>query len=463
MTDFSAIVTTLGQAALAASAGGAPLALTHMQIGDGNGAPTVPSASQTTLVRQVDQIPIDSVTLDPSNPNWLIVRAIVPTSSGPYTIREIGVRSATGDLIAVANYPATLKALGTQGVMTDLTIEMVIAFVGAANVTLTVDPAGLASRAWVINYVAERAPPAFASEAEHVAGERSDRMAHPAGVSAMMTSRIAAALRVRPPIQLPFNGAGLGQVLADMGGQRIHADLSARPLTQVMLPPLTGGGAVPEGWNCSFVFSGRVQSYGTAYLDAPGLTVLRQGGYEHDRFQLGGGFETLQVVARGGNWDIDTFSDPPRDLNQRLGNEGGYGDPPTPDSEAGWHVVPLAVRAGGPVFGGSGGTLLAPLSGKYELMLHLDVSTLAGAAGTPVVSMGFAAVDEPGSGPSDFWQLVRTFSVPPGQRLAVREMTTLNVPAGVMFKPMMALALSGAANVQVHRPSCHFVIKYLGR
>lgn len=132
--------------------------LTHIALGDGNDNPVVPAEAMTALVREVQRLPITSITVDAANPNWLIVEAVVPAEIGGWTVREIGLiggRGAGNKLLAVGNFPATYKPLLAEGAAKDLVIRLIVQVSNAGAVTLTVDPAVvLATRQTVINAIA---------------------------------------------------------------------------------------------------------------------------------------------------------------------------------------------------------------------------------------------------------------------------------------------------------------------
>lgn len=134
---------------------GVPLALSHLAVGDGNGLPVTPIESMTALVREVHRVPLSALNSDPENPNWLVVEAVLPSSVGGWTVREIGLFDADGQLIAIGNFPDTYKPLLSEGSGRDLLIRMIVETSNADQVTLTVDPGVvLATSQTVINAVA---------------------------------------------------------------------------------------------------------------------------------------------------------------------------------------------------------------------------------------------------------------------------------------------------------------------
>lgn len=153
---YYTLLTNIGQAKIAnAIALGNQVAWTHMAVGDGNGNPTTPSQTQTALVRERYRAPINQLSIDPSNPNYMVAEMIVPTTVGGWTVYEVGIFDAEGDMIAVANFPATYKPELAEGSGRDLVVRIIVEVSNASVVTLRVDPAiVLASQAWVAaNYV----------------------------------------------------------------------------------------------------------------------------------------------------------------------------------------------------------------------------------------------------------------------------------------------------------------------
>ena len=149
--SFLTLVTSVGLAKLAnAIALGNAVELTEMAVGDGNGNPTTPAIGDTELVREVYRATINSLSVDPDNDNYLIAELVIPTTTGGWTVREVGVFDSDGDLFAIANFPETYKPELEEGSGRDLIIRIIIQVSNASAVTLVVDPAVvLASREWV--------------------------------------------------------------------------------------------------------------------------------------------------------------------------------------------------------------------------------------------------------------------------------------------------------------------------
>lgn len=113
---YYTLITQQGAALLAnATASGIPLKLTKMGVGDGNGKATTPNASQSKLVHEVYQAPINSLTIDENNTNQIIAELIIPENQGGWFIHEIGLYDESNTLVAVGNCPATYKPQLSEG------------------------------------------------------------------------------------------------------------------------------------------------------------------------------------------------------------------------------------------------------------------------------------------------------------------------------------------------------------
>lgn len=157
MSTFYTLLTKIGAAAWVNAQGSNTIvALTHMALGDGNGAAVVPSEAMTALKREVHRVPISSITADVDNPHWLVIEAVVPTAIGGWTLREVGlIGGAQASLLAVGNFPETYKPHLAEGSGRDLVIRMVVQVSNASVVQLTVDPSvALATNQSIANAVA---------------------------------------------------------------------------------------------------------------------------------------------------------------------------------------------------------------------------------------------------------------------------------------------------------------------
>ncbi len=207
MAQYYTLPTAIGEAKIAnAIALGTTITITELAIGDGGGTTPVPDSDRTALVNQVRRAPINTSVVDPDNPNWIVVEQVLPPDIGGWTIREVGLYDADGDLIAYGNYPETYKPQLSEGSGRTQTIRFVMQGSDTAAATLKVDPSVvLATRKYVDDEIAEHAasrnhPLAtttekgmtqYATLQEHLDGLRADRAAKPSGVKSAIDARIA--------------------------------------------------------------------------------------------------------------------------------------------------------------------------------------------------------------------------------------------------------------------------------
>ena len=155
---YYTLITQQGAALLAnATASGIPLKLTKMGVGDGNGKATTPNASQSRLVHEVYQAPINSLTIDENNTNQIIAELIIPENQGGWFIHEIGLYDENNTLVAVGNCPATYKPQLSEGSGRTQVIRIIIIVDNTDVIALKIDPAViLATRQYVDNLITAR-------------------------------------------------------------------------------------------------------------------------------------------------------------------------------------------------------------------------------------------------------------------------------------------------------------------
>jgi phage-related tail fiber protein len=140
MSTFKSVVTTLGQARIAAAiAAGTDINITQLAVGDGNGKATTPVATQTKLVKEVYRTPLNSLKLDPTHGNWVIAEAVITASVGGFWMREMGLFADDGTLIAVCNMADTYKPTLAEGSGRTQTLRMVIAVSNTEAISLLID------------------------------------------------------------------------------------------------------------------------------------------------------------------------------------------------------------------------------------------------------------------------------------------------------------------------------------
>lgn len=154
---FYTLLTSIGKAKLAnATALGTTVQLTHIAVGDGNGAAITPVDTATVLTHEVWRAALNSIAVDPANANWIVAEGYIPSTSGGFTVREVGLFDIDGDLIAIGNYPDTYKPTLAAGSAKDLYIKVIIEVTNSSTVTLKIDPAVvLSTRSYVDSKVVE--------------------------------------------------------------------------------------------------------------------------------------------------------------------------------------------------------------------------------------------------------------------------------------------------------------------
>lgn len=156
-SQFFAILTNVGMAKQAnADALGTPWKFTHMGVGDANETDPIPSATQTSLIREWRRRPLNQVRVDPVNPAVIIAEQVIPADEGGFWIREIGLYDADGDLVAVANCAPSFKPVLSQGSGRTQVVRMNFIVASAGNITLKIDPSVvLATREYVDTRIQE--------------------------------------------------------------------------------------------------------------------------------------------------------------------------------------------------------------------------------------------------------------------------------------------------------------------
>lgn len=135
--EYYSIITNAGLAKhAAASLGGDPIDLTHLAVGDSNGTAYDPVSTATALHNERYRTSVTYVEIDESNPNQLIVEAIIDETIGPFYVREVGIFDADGDLFAIGKFPETFKANLPSGSGKRLYVRMILGFASTPQVTL---------------------------------------------------------------------------------------------------------------------------------------------------------------------------------------------------------------------------------------------------------------------------------------------------------------------------------------
>ena len=152
MASYFMLLTQAGQAKLAAHmAGGAPLEIVSMAVGDGGGSPVLPTEARTALVGEVHRQGLTNLSIHGANPNWVVAETILAPTIGGWYIREVGLIDTDGALVAYGNFPDSYKPILSEGSGKELIIRPILEVSDTAAITLVVDSSILwATQAWVL-------------------------------------------------------------------------------------------------------------------------------------------------------------------------------------------------------------------------------------------------------------------------------------------------------------------------
>ena len=149
MAEYYNVTTNLGDAEIAnAIITNTKLDITHIAFGDGNGAVPTPTKSRTSLVREVHRQAVTKYERHKTNPNWIVIETIIPSSVGGFTIREMGI-IANGKLISNGSHAPFEKVADPTGV-SEYRLKFTQNVQDGSVVEITLDESLIyASQAWV--------------------------------------------------------------------------------------------------------------------------------------------------------------------------------------------------------------------------------------------------------------------------------------------------------------------------
>lgn len=138
---YGTLCTNIGNAAIANSVlNGVKVNFSQIAVGDANGIPYTPTADQTALRHQVWSGAIAEVQQDSQQANRMILHAVLPSSVGGWTMREIGVLDNQNRLIAIGNTPEIPKESTTSGAIMEVDLYIYITVIDARGVNVVIDP-----------------------------------------------------------------------------------------------------------------------------------------------------------------------------------------------------------------------------------------------------------------------------------------------------------------------------------
>lgn len=106
-------------------------------VGDGDGGYYVPDAVQSALKREVYRGDISRLT---AGGDTISAEMALPASVTGFTLREVGLLTADGNLVAVGNLPDIPRDEQTDGAIGDILLTMVIRVANTDVFDLVVDP-----------------------------------------------------------------------------------------------------------------------------------------------------------------------------------------------------------------------------------------------------------------------------------------------------------------------------------
>jgi len=151
---YKGILTNNGKALIANATVNNKINYSHIAVGDGNGSVPTPLETRTALVNEKARIALNVVEINPNNTNQIVCEAIIPSNTGGFFIRELGL-FAGNTMIVNASYPPTYKPTADEGAAREIAIKLIINIQDAEVIALYLDDSLIyATREWVNkNYI----------------------------------------------------------------------------------------------------------------------------------------------------------------------------------------------------------------------------------------------------------------------------------------------------------------------
>lgn len=125
--DFYTLLTNQGKNKIARSfTNNMTLELTSFAVGDGGDGYYDPDIKQEKLINETYRGNISRIYIDRNYENRLIVECAIPSNSGGYYIREIGIFEASGNLFAIGRIPESYKPVEEEGSTRDFYVKVVL-------------------------------------------------------------------------------------------------------------------------------------------------------------------------------------------------------------------------------------------------------------------------------------------------------------------------------------------------
>ncbi|YAX27341.1 phage tail protein [Klebsiella pneumoniae] len=158
VTKYHAIMTSRGAEKLAAAAlTGETVGFSHMAVGDGGGAATVPDESQTGLVNEVYRAPLNRLVIADTGANIIRAQMIIMPQIGGFWLREAALYDEDGDCLAVASLPESYKPQLAQGSGRLQSVNLYIGVSNTSDVELKADPSVILATVEEVNRAKEEA------------------------------------------------------------------------------------------------------------------------------------------------------------------------------------------------------------------------------------------------------------------------------------------------------------------
>ena len=136
---YFTVLTDVGTQKLAeAIANETALDFTEMAVGDSNGISYEPTSDMTALKHVTYRAAIGSMKINAEDKNIMEFEFVVPASVGGFYIREAGLYSSDGTLIAISRLPEQYKADMAEGAGSSMTVRILVAISSDAQIYITV-------------------------------------------------------------------------------------------------------------------------------------------------------------------------------------------------------------------------------------------------------------------------------------------------------------------------------------
>ena len=136
---YFTVLTDVGKQKLAeAIANETALDFTEMAVGDSNGISYDPTSDMTALKHVTYRAAIGSMKINAEDKNIMEFEFVVPASTGGFYVREAGLYSSDGTLIAISRLPEQYKADMAEGAGSSMTVRILVGISSDAQIYITV-------------------------------------------------------------------------------------------------------------------------------------------------------------------------------------------------------------------------------------------------------------------------------------------------------------------------------------